>query len=94
VTGSLFVVSVAVVVIGAAVVADVPAVAAVPAVAVAVVPICVLAVVEIMLVFQDISVLSAGSMPAQETSRSDARMMMIDKNFFILTSEKSIVLAS
>lgn len=73
----------------------VPAVAAVFAVAaVAVDAVCALAVVEIMLVFHDISVLSAGVVPAHETSKSEVKMMMIDKSFFILTSEKSIVWAS
>ena len=80
VTGSLFVVSVAVVGVGAAVVASVPAVAAV---AVAVVASCALAVVEMMLVIHDGSALSAGVVLAHETRRRDARIMMIEINFFI-----------
>ena len=70
-----------------AVVASVPAVAAVATVAV-IAASCALAVVEIMLVIHDGSVLSAGVVLAHETSRSVASAMMIDKSFFILTSEK------
>ena len=75
---------VAVVGVGAAVVEFVPAVAAVDAVVAS----CALAVVEMMLVIHDGSVLSAGVVLAHETSRSVASAMMIDKSFFILTSEK------
>ena len=73
---------VAVVGVGAAVVEFVPAVAAVDAVVAS----CALAVVEMMLVIHDCSVLSAGDATAHETSRRDDNTIIRQIAFFIISS--------